>query len=122
MEFTTCWSTCLRSAEMVLETLEKELARLVRAFITPVRLAEDVGAWEAVAKAADRLERPVASDWLSPGPPSRPFNCEKRSAMVSYCEAAPPADSISWLRNWLATRCTLAMSTPISWPFALSVC
>jgi hypothetical protein len=71
IELATCWSIWVRSEVMVLETVEKELARLVSAFITPVRPAEEVGACEAVAKAAERLERPVASDWLSPGPPSK---------------------------------------------------
>jgi len=55
------------------KTLEKVDARLFRAFITPVRLALEVGAWEAVAKAEARLVRPVARDWLSPGPPIDPF-------------------------------------------------
>ena len=48
--------------------------------------------------------------------PAAPFSWENRPAMVSYCEAAPPADSCSWARNWSVTRWTLAISTPISWP------
>ena len=87
MELTTCWSTWVCSEEMVLDTLEKVGGQAVQAFITPVRLALEVGAWEAVAKAAARLVSPVASDWLSPGPPSTPFNWLNRFAMVSYCEA-----------------------------------
>ena len=107
---------------MVLETSEKVPARLFSALLTPVRLALEVGAWEAVAKALDRLVSWVASDWLSPGPPKSPFSCENRFAMVSYCDEEPLAESCSWARNWLVTRWTLAMSTPCSWPPALSVC
>src|SRR3954462_12627387 len=107
---------------MVLLTVEKVDARLFRALITAVRLAEEVGACEAVAKAAAKLVNPVASDWLSPGPPSRPFSWEKDAAMMSYCDAAPPADNCSWARNWLVTRWMLAMSTPINWPPAVRVC
>src|SRR4029079_14280785 len=95
MAFTACWSTCPCSEEMVLDTLEKVEARVFSAFITPVRLALVVGAWEAVAKALARLVICVASDWLSPGLPRRPFNWLNRPAMVSYCEAAPPAANCS---------------------------
>ncbi len=101
---------------------EKVLAKPFSAFITPVRLALAVGACEAVANALARLVMPVASDWLSPGPPSKPFNWANRSAMVLYCEDVPPAARDSWVRNWLVTRWMLAMSTPINWPAALSVC
>ena len=67
-----------------------------------------------VAKALARLVRPVASDWLSPGPPRTPFSWANRLAMVSYCEAAAPADSCSWAKNWLVMRWMLATSTPMS--------
>ena len=96
MELTTCWSIWPRIEEMVPATLEKSVARLFSAFITPVRLALEVGACDAVAKADARLVSPVASDWLSPGPPRMPFSWSNRSAMVSYCEEAPPADNCSW--------------------------
>src|ERR1043165_907643 len=101
---------------MVLDTLEKVAARVFSAFITPVRLALAVGAWEAMAKALAKFVIWVAMDWLSPGLPKRPFNWLNRPAMVSYCEAAPPAANCSWLRKSLVTRWMLAMSTPINWP------
>ena len=45
---------------MVLEALLKSAARLLTALSTPVRLAEVVGDWEAVAKADATLVSPVA--------------------------------------------------------------
>jgi hypothetical protein len=105
---------------MVSEALEKVDAKVLSAFITPVRLALEVGACEAVANALPKLVICVAMDWLSPGLPSNPFSWPNRSAMVSYCEAAPPAESCSWVRKSLVMRWTLAISTPISWPPAES--
>ena len=122
MEPTTCWSVWLCIWETVEKTEEKLPARLFRAFITAVRLADEVGACEAVAKAADRLVRPVASDWLSPGAPNRPLSWLNRLPIVLYWALVPPADSISCIRNWLATRWTLAMFTPINWPPTDRVC
>ena len=58
--FTTCWSIWLCNEVMVLDALENSPARLFRALATPDRLALALGAWEAVAKAEDRLVRPVA--------------------------------------------------------------
>ena len=62
IELTACWSTWPRRDVIVLETLENVWARLLSAFITPVRPALEVGACEAVAKAEDRLVSWVARD------------------------------------------------------------
>jgi len=51
-----------------------------------------------------------------------PFNCVKKLAAVSYCDAAPPAASCSWRRNESTTRWMLPISTPINWPPTANVC
>ncbi len=104
IEFTTWLSTWLCNAEMVADTLEMSFARPCREFSTAVELEEDDGACDATPNAAARLVRPVAMDWLSPGPPSRPLSWVKKLAAVSNCEADPLAERFSCCRKESTTR------------------